>query len=105
VSTALQSQTTGWLPDSFSSWLRLGFVASITGCVGLVLYCHILTELRYAPFLYIRRAATALQLALALLALISLALFPLNRRLAAAGVIASIIGFALYPIVTAIKEE
>ena len=90
---------------SLAGWLHYGFVASVTACVGLLLYCDALTGIRWPPHLYIHRAAIALQFALALLFLVSLALLPLNRRLAVVGLIASVIAFGLYPIVTAIKEE
>jgi hypothetical protein len=92
-------------PDSLAGWLHYGFVASIAACVGLLLYCNALTGFRWPPHLYIYRAAIALQFALGLLFLVSLALLPLNRRLAVIGLIASAITFGLYPIVTAIKEE
>ena len=92
-------------PDSLAGWLHYGFVASITACIGLLIYCDTLTGFRWPPHLYIYRAAIALQVSLALLMLVSLALLPLNRRLAIIGIIASVVTFGLYPIVTAIKEE
>ncbi len=92
-------------PDSLAGWLHYGFVASITACVGLLFYCGVLTGVRWPPHLYIYRAVIALQFALGLLFLVSLALLPLNRRLAVIGLIASVIAFGLHPIVTAIKEE
>ena len=89
-------------PNSLAAWLRYGFVASITACVGLLLYCN---AFHWSPHLSIYRAAIALRFALGLLFLVSLALLPLNRRLAVIGLIASVITFGLYPILTAIVEH
>jgi hypothetical protein len=92
-------------PDSLTDWFRYGFVTCITACIGLVLNCLILQGIRRLPELYIERAAMALQISLALLFVVSLALLPLNRRLALVGIIASVIIFGLYPLLTQIKIE